>query len=33
LIITVERIDGGKLRARWTWDDAVRGPPDEGVGI
>jgi hypothetical protein len=24
-----ERIDGGKPRARWTWDDAVRGPSDE----
>ena len=25
-----ERIDGGKLRARWTWDDAVRGPSRRG---
>ena len=23
----VERIDAGKPRARWTWDDAVRAPP------
>ena len=23
MTVTVERIDGGKLRARWTWDDAV----------
>jgi hypothetical protein len=28
--LTVERIDGGKLRARWTWDDAVRGPSPRG---
>jgi hypothetical protein len=31
LTITVEHIDGGKLRARWTWDDAVRGPSTRGV--
>jgi hypothetical protein len=27
-----ELIVGGKPRARWAWDDAVRAPPDEGVG-
>jgi hypothetical protein len=27
LTVAVARIDGGKPRARWTRDDAVRGPP------
>jgi hypothetical protein len=27
-----ELIVGGKPRARWAWDDAVRAPPTRGVG-